>query len=126
VGLGSAVITAASVETPSITAFCAVTVGQTLKIDLTTSDPGAAALSQESFTLSKTETGAPLTITISLTGTWDSSPAAEWRVDGIARAAGAVCLISATNYTVGGHTLQVTAWQGGIPWSRTIFFTVTN
>jgi hypothetical protein len=126
VGLGIAVITAASEENPSITAICTVTVGETLEIDLKTGDPGAGALSQESFTLSKTGTGASSNITITLTGTWDSNPAAEWRIDGIARAMGGVCLIDAANYTAGGHTLQVTACRGGTPWSKTISFTVTN
>ena len=126
VGLGSAVITAASADNPSITAACAVTVGETLEIRLKAGDPGAGALTQESFTLSKTGTGAALTITVTLAGTWDSGPAAEWRIDGIARAAGGACLINAANYAAGGHTLQVTAYRGGVPWSRTITFTVTN
>jgi hypothetical protein len=126
VGPGSADITAASDENPSIFAVCAVTVGETLGIRLKAGDPGAGALTQESFTLSKTGTGAAQTITVTLTGTWDSSPAAEWRVDGIARVTGGTCLLNAANYTPGGHTLQVTAYQGGIPWSKTITFTVTN
>jgi hypothetical protein len=122
---GTAVITAASVENPLITAVCAVTVGEILTIDLTSGDPGAGALSQGSFTLSKT--GASSNITVTLIGTWASSPVTEWRIDGIPRAVGVgACVIDAAAYTIGGHTLQVTAYQGGKPWSKTIFFTVTD
>jgi uncharacterized repeat protein (TIGR02543 family) len=125
-GLGSAVITAASDENPLITATCAVIVGETLEIRLNDADPGAGALTQESFIISKTGTGAALNITVTLAGTWDSGPEAEWRIDGIVHTIGGVCLINAVTYTVGGHTLQVTAYRGGIPWSKTIAFTVTN
>jgi hypothetical protein len=34
--------------------------------------------------------------------------------------------INPVNYAVGGHTLQVTVYQGGKPWSKTVTFRVTN
>jgi uncharacterized protein YjdB len=127
VGLGTATITATSAESSSISVVCTVTVGIAMEIELKAGDPGTGALSQGSFTLSKTGSGgAAASITVTLSGTWDANQA-EWRIDGIARAGGVgVCVVNAENYTVGGHTLQVTAYQGGRPWSKTISFTVTN
>jgi uncharacterized repeat protein (TIGR02543 family) len=126
VSLGTAVITATSAESSTITAACTVTVGISMEIELKAGDPGTGALSQGSFALSKTGSGASQTITLTLSGTsWDADPA-EWRVDGSARTSGGTCVLNAENYTAGGHILHVTAYQGGKPWSKTIAFTVTN
>jgi uncharacterized repeat protein (TIGR02543 family) len=120
---GTALVTVRSEKYSTVTAACTVRVGQAQTIGLGGNDPGAGALNGESFSLSK---AGGSTKTLTLTGTWDASPAAEWRIDGIPRTSGGTCLIDPAAYNPGGHTLQVTVYQGGRPWSKTIQFTITN
>jgi hypothetical protein len=34
--------------------------------------------------------------------------------------------VNASDYTLGGHTLTVTVYQGTVPWTQRINFTVSN
>jgi uncharacterized repeat protein (TIGR02543 family) len=127
VSIGIATVRVTSGDTATAYADCAVTVGASQGITLRFEDPGLgawdSALVGETFSISK---GGPVK-TITLAGSWDSSPPPDWRVDGRPQggAAGTVA-INAVNYALGGHTLQVTVYQGGIPWSKTVTFAVTN
>jgi hypothetical protein len=125
--IGTATVRATSNDTLMVYAECAVTVGASQGITLRFVDPGLGAWNPtevgETFTISKSGPGK----TITLTGVWDPSPAPDWRVDGRPQGGAATTVvINAVNYAVGGHTLQVTVYQGGKPWSRTVTFTVTN
>jgi uncharacterized protein YjdB len=127
VSIGAATIRASSNDTPTAYAECTVTVGAAQGITLRFIDPGLDAWDSgvvgDSFTISQSGAGK----TITLVGTWDASPEPVWRVDGRPQGgASATVVINGVNYAVGGHTLQVTAYQGGIPWSKTVAFTVTN
>jgi uncharacterized repeat protein (TIGR02543 family) len=64
--------------------------------------------------------------TISLSGSWDISPPPDWRVDGKSRSTGDTITLSGDDYAVGGHSLQLTAYKDGAPWSKTMTFTVTG
>jgi hypothetical protein len=123
VSVGSATITATSVGN-SFTAACTVTVtaGGSQPITLTFDDPGSGVFTQGTFSVKKT--GTPANQGITLIGTWASQ---EWRVDGFVKPTAAPFTVYATDYTVGGHTLQVTVKDaGGNYWSKTLQFTVTE
>jgi uncharacterized repeat protein (TIGR02543 family) len=127
VSIGTATVRATSNDTATEWAECTVTVGAPQGIVLRFDDPGAGAWASEevgeTFTISKA--GPDKTIT--LTGSWDLIPPPDWRVDGRPMGgAAATAIINAVNYTVGGHTLQVTVYKDGKPWSKTVTFTVTN
>jgi hypothetical protein len=125
--IGIATVRATSNDTAAAYGDCAVTVGAEEGITLRFVDPGLGAWDSEvvgeTFAISKSGVGK----TITLAGSWDPSPAPDWRVDGRSQG-GAVStvVINGVNYAVGGHTLQVTVYQGGKPWSKTVTFTVTN
>jgi hypothetical protein len=127
VSIGTATVRVTSNDTAAAYADCTVTVGASQGIVLRFVDPGAGAWDSavvgDTFTISKAGVGK----TLALTGVWDSSPTPDWRVDGRPQGGGGgTVVINAVNYAVGGHTLQVTVYQGGIPWSKTVAFTVTN
>jgi hypothetical protein len=109
----------ASAETGTIEASCTVTVAPTQHINLRFTDKGSGAFTQDSFTVSRS--GNP--VSISLTGSWTSQ---EWLVDGEGRGSGNSFTVSASDYTLGGHTLQVLVYDGLKYWSRAIQFTVSN
>ncbi|GHV25247.1 hypothetical protein AGMMS4952_02530 [Spirochaetia bacterium] len=90
-------------------------------ITLRLNDQGAGAFSKETFTV--VQNGTPPTQTITLLGTtWTSN---EWRVDNQVRGTGAALTVNAADYTPGGHTLRVTVIRDGVPWTKTLNFTVT-
>jgi hypothetical protein len=117
---GTAAITATTAE-GSYSASCAVTVEQATGITVGFTDQGSSVFSQETFTLKKS--GSPTSQIITLTGSWTSQ---EWRVDGQIRGTGASITIAASDYSVGGHSLTVTVYQGNTPWTKRINFTVEN
>jgi uncharacterized protein YjdB len=121
VAVGTTTITVTTQE-GSHTAACTVTVAAAGAQDITIGfkDDGSGAFSQGTFTLK--QGGTPNSQTITLLGTWDSQ---EWRVDGFVKDTGANFTVNATDYTVGGHSLQVTALRGSVRWSKTLQFTVS-
>jgi uncharacterized repeat protein (TIGR02543 family) len=125
--IGTATVRATSNDTATAYAECLVTVGASQAITLRFVDPGLGAWNSEAVgeTFAISKSGGSKTIT--LVGSWDPSPAPDWRVDGRPQGgAHSTVVINAANYAVGGHTLQVTVYQGGKPWSKTVAFTVTN
>jgi uncharacterized protein YjdB len=119
--VGTADITARS-QDGGYTASCAVTVMAAQVVSVNFDDPGSAAFNQETFTVIKG--GTPASQGITLTGDWTSG---EWRVDGKVRGTGTSGFtVSAADYTVGGHALEVVVYQGSTPWSKTLRFTVTQ
>jgi uncharacterized protein YjdB len=118
---GTAIITAKTYE-GEYTATCTVTVGAAQAITLGFTDAGSGAFSETTFTVK--QNGTPASQTINLTGSWTSQ---EWRVDGFVKDTSATAFtVNAADYTVGGHTLQVTVKKGdGTSWSKTLPFTVT-
>jgi uncharacterized protein YjdB len=120
---GTALIRAASAENTALYAECtvAVTAGGSQGITLSFDDPGSGTFTGTSFTVVKS--GSPPSETIALTGTWTSQ---EWRVDGFVKGSGSSFTVNAADYSVGGHTLQVTVEDSaGKYWSKTLQFTVT-
>jgi uncharacterized protein YjdB len=122
VSAGTATITATTTD-GGHTATCTVTVTAAGSGDITLgfADNGSGAFSQDTFTVSKG--GTPASQTITLLETWSSQ---EWRVDGVVKDTGQNFTVNATDYTVGGHSLQVTVYNGSTPWSKTLQFTVTE
>jgi hypothetical protein len=95
-----------------------------LPIIVSFTDKGAGAFNQGDFTLSRSGAGGNAkTKSISLAGSWDS---VEWFIDGKSKGTGNSVYINSTNYTLGGHTLEVEVTKDGVPWSKGAKFTVTN
>jgi uncharacterized repeat protein (TIGR02543 family) len=117
---GSTTITVTAAE-GGFTASCTVTVEPAQGITVGFSDEGTGAFSEGPFTISKG--GTPSSKTITLTGTWASQ---EWQVDGVVRGTGNSLTINAADYSLGGHTLLVTVYKNGVPWSKPLNFTVSN
>jgi D-alanyl-D-alanine carboxypeptidase len=94
-------------------------------LSLQFTDTGQGIFSQGTFTVRKT--GTPQSQSITVDGTWD---AIEWLVDGVKRGTGTgsgfTFTVNAADYTAGGHSLSVSVIQGGVPWSKSLNFTVTN
>jgi hypothetical protein len=98
-------------------------------ITLSLSDLGQRAFTQNTFTVNKGGTPNLATKTVSLdpTETWDPSPAPAWDIDnGLIFSTGSSVTISAANLNTGGHSLTVTVYKNGVPWSKTLRFTVGN
>jgi hypothetical protein len=89
-------------------------------VNLAFTDQGAGAFTQDSFTVYRG--GTPANMGITLTETWISS---QWLVDGEGRGTGSGFTVSAGDYSIGGHTLQVLVYDGAKYWSRTITFIVS-
>jgi hypothetical protein len=88
-------------------------------------DAGDGAFSQETFTISRSGTGNPVSQTISVTaGTGYTNP--RWLVDRILRGTGTDITLSAADYRLGGHTLTLLINKNGVSWSKEISFTVTD
>jgi uncharacterized protein YjdB len=121
--IGSATITAASVDNPSKSTACTVTVGAAQGITVSFTDAGAGAFSETSLTVKKSGTGEEQSKTITLTGSWSTG---EWRVDGLVRENSPSFTVNAADYTAGGHTLQVTVYNETHNWSKTLPFTVED
>jgi uncharacterized protein YjdB len=119
--LGTATITATSEDESHHIASCTVTVTASQDITLRFGDPGSGAFSQDTFTVVKG--GSPANQTITVTGSWTGQ---EWRVDGRLRGTGTSFTVDASDYTVGGHTLELIVVDGTVPWSKTLRFTVSN
>jgi uncharacterized repeat protein (TIGR02543 family) len=117
---GTTIIRVASAENPSIQTSCTVTVEAAQDITLGFTDWGAGAFSQDTFTVWKG--GTPASVGISLTGSWAGG---DWLVDGEIRGSGTGFTVNASDYAVGGHTLQALVFDGTKYWSKTIPFTVT-
>jgi uncharacterized protein YjdB len=97
-------------------------VSLSLSIDFT--DKGVDMFEQGDFTVSKTGTGSNATKIITVAEeTWDSI---AWYVDGKLKGTNKSITISATKYTLGGHTLDLEVAKDGVPWSKTVTFTVTQ
>ncbi|MDR1126692.1 MAG: FIVAR domain-containing protein [Treponema sp.] len=95
-----------------------------LPIIVSFTDKGAGAFNQGDFTLSRSGAGGNAkTKSVSLAGSWDS---VEWFIDGKSKGTGNSVYINSTNYTLGGHTLEVEVTKDGVPWSKGAKFTVTN
>ncbi|AEF86194.1 repeat protein [Treponema primitia ZAS-2] len=90
-------------------------------IILSFADSGSGVFSQESFTVIKS--GTPASQAIVLAGSWTKR---EWYIDGGLRGNGVSLTVNASDYTLGGHILTVTVYQGTIPWTKRINFTVKN
>jgi uncharacterized repeat protein (TIGR02543 family) len=121
VSAGTAVITVRTGD-GGHSADCTIQVGQNQNIMLGfNADQGAGLFTGDGFTLKKG--GTPASQGITVNGTWDSI---EWLVDGIHRGSGFTFTVYATEYTPGGHSLNVTVTKGGVPWSKSLNFTVSN
>jgi uncharacterized repeat protein (TIGR02543 family) len=124
VSTGTAVITVSTAD-GGYFADCTVQVGQNQNIILGFSDQGTGLFTGDNFTLKKS--GTPSSQGITVNGTWDSI---EWLVDGIRRdtgtGSGFTFTVYAADYTPGGHSLNVTVTRGGVPWSKSLNFTVSN
>ena len=119
---GTATITAATVEGGYFDT-CTVTVTEAAgDITIGFTDEGSGAFSGEPFAVKQDGTPAEQSRDINLSGIWTSR---EWRVDGVVKGTDATFTVDAGDYTVGGHTLQVTVSDGTHTWSRTLPFTVT-
>jgi hypothetical protein len=96
-------------------------------ITLAFSDLGQGAFSQSAFTISKSGTPDPQTQTVTLSGTWDSSPPPRWDIDnGLISVTGTGISVNAANLNAGGHSLTATVYKNGVPWSKSLDFTVNN
>jgi hypothetical protein len=96
----------------------------TQSITVSFNDDGSGAFSQGTFAVKQNGAPGELSTTITLQGSWTNG---EWRVDGFVKApAAASFTVTAADYTVGAHTLQVTVRNGTGPyWSKTLPFKVT-
>jgi predicted outer membrane repeat protein len=91
-------------------------------ITLTIDDAGQGAFSQGTFTINKTGNQSQ---TVNLeSGEGYSSPV--WYVDGVQAGTGTSVTVNAADYAVGGHSLSLVVQKGGVPWSKSITFTVEN
>ena len=96
-------------------------------ITLTLNDLGLGAFSQATFTVNKGGTPNPAVQDITLTGTWDASPAPLWDIDnGRVTRTGNSITINAVELNKGGHSLTATVYKNGVPWSKTLDFTVAD
>jgi hypothetical protein len=96
-------------------------------ITLALNDLGLGAFSQTTFTVNKSGTPNPAAQTVSLTGTWDPSPPPRWDVDnGLISQTGGSITIQAANLNIGGHSLMLTVYKNGVPWSKTLDFEAAN
>jgi uncharacterized protein YjdB len=121
---GSATITATSVD-GNFTANCTVLVAGEQSITLSFDDLGNGVFDQSTFTIKKDSTvTADLSKGIGVVGTWDSI---TWSVDGVSKGSvsGTSITVEAADYSVGGHSLTVTVINSGVPWSKSLPFTVT-
>ena len=92
-------------------------------------DLGQGAFSQASFTVNKGGTPNPSTQIVTLTGTWDASPAPSWDIDNgrITGTGNSITVdANAAGLNRGGHSLTATVYKNGVPWSRTLDFTVAD
>jgi predicted small integral membrane protein len=96
-------------------------------ITLNFTDPGQGAFSQTSFAINKSGSPNPVSQTISLAGIWDTNPAPRWDIDNGRRVTtGNSVTVNAGDLNAGGHSLTVTVYKNGVPWSGTLDFTVGN
>jgi hypothetical protein len=118
--VGSATITVTTSD-GSFTDTCVVTVTSAQPITLSFTDQGSGVFSEGPFIVYKS--GSPGNKLITLMGIWIGH---EWFVDGASRGTGASITINANDYSLGGHSLTCVVENSGVPWSKTINFTVTN
>jgi hypothetical protein len=96
-------------------------------ITLALNDLGLGAFSQTTFIVNKGGTPNAAAQAVTLTGTWDPSPAPRWEIDnGLITQTGSSITIQAANLNTGGHSLTLTVYKNGVPWSKTLKFTVAN
>jgi hypothetical protein len=130
-GAGTAVLTATianglAAGTPYTQDFnitISAAAGEDQPITLSFTDEGAGAFSETSFTVKQNGDSTEQSKTITLSGTWVSR---EWRVDGFVKGSGTDFTVKAGDYTLGGHSLQGTVYDGTRYWSKTLQFTVTE
>jgi hypothetical protein len=76
---------------------------------------GRGPFPQDTFTVNKDGDPNPVTQTITLTGTWDDTPAPEWDIDnGFIVQTGAGVTINAADLNTGGHFLTATVYKNGV------------
>jgi uncharacterized repeat protein (TIGR02543 family) len=85
-------------------------------------DAGSGAFEGGNFTLSKS--GTPNSRTVTVAGTDYES--LIWYVDGIVKGTGMSLVITASDYTTGGHWLTLFITRNGVTWSKDVLVTIAN